>query len=505
MSRPRSCGLPALPAAPVFVEGAGGDGSSAASPPARTEGPPPPSPPPEGERSGNGAPGTDGRGPLDARAEARSRDPVSPPLRRELRNRLRRMWPLEGAALLGGEALDEMLHLLEVQEGFLSLLDDVVADDPEDRELVREAREAGERVRGRLLLFLRTLKDGIPDRRPLDVSDFIAGISGRLARLVGEEVRLRLAPASRVLRIEGNAELLERAITHLVANARAASAPGDTIRVSWGRAAEEEVPKPGAELVRIVVQDQGTGISRELLPWAFEPFFSSWGGEGPEGGRTANRGMGLPVVQAIVEGHGGWVDIRSAPGRGTEVVLFLPLARPMVDSDPAERETGVRGRILLVEDEPLLGRLLQRTLSRHALQVDRAEVPEEAERLWSRIGDDVDLVIVERLLPGHRKGEDLAAALRRSRPDLPVLLLDRRAGEGSGSVRVVTESGEELPVLNRPFVPGDVLGAVRRILARAPATRQSAAEDEDPGPPSGTGGGPGGGVPPGDRGGIVLH
>jgi CheY-like chemotaxis protein len=454
-----------------------------------------------------------------ASGDARASGAPSPPGlrggRREVRGRIRPLPGLEGAALLGGDAAGNLLHILEIQSGYLGLLDEVTAGTPRDRELVEEAREAGERVRDGLVAFLTSLREGIPGREPMDLTSFLGEISGRLSRELGNGFRLRLAPAAEILRIQGNPRLLERALLHLVRNAREASEPGTAVRVSWGRWKSPDASPSDPEMVRILVEDQGGGIPGQALPWVFEPFFS--GRKGAEGERSAEagRGLGLPVVQAVVEGHGGWVDLRSRPGEGTEVAIHLPLVFPETAEDAVQgREAAsvagalVAPRILVLEDEPLLARLLDRILTRSGFRVTVVEAPEDASHVWRRLEGDVDLVIVERVLTGGRDGLEFTEAWRQERPGLRVMVLDRRASapeEGESA----PDSLEGFPLLTRPFQPADVVGAVRRALARSGEGEGPEAGPSDPSRHPGPRGGdddlPEPPDPPGAPGGVVLH
>lgn len=422
--------------------------------------------------------------------------PPGPPGRRSVRGRMRPLPSLEGAALLGGESAGELLHLLEVQSGYLALLDQVVQDDPADRELVEEARTAGDRVRDGLLTFLASLREGIPGREPLDLTEFLAGISGRLSRLGGDEVRLRLAPASRSLRVRGNPRLLERAMSHLVRNARDASPPGSAIRLSWGAWSPGEAE---SEVARVVVEDQGSGISPRDLPWIFEPFYTAGSDPaGPESSAGQRGGLGLPVVQAVVEGHGGWVDVESRPGEGTRVAIHLPLTAPALEAEPAAPEAAeeepaepARPRILVIEDEPMLARLLERILARNGFRVTLVEAPEDAAHAWRSLEGDVDLVIVERVLTGGRSGVAVTEPWRGEHPHLPLLVLDRTAAPSPADEEGPREVDGH-PLLTKPFQPADVVAAVRRVLAsREPRS------DPSPDPPTGPS--------RGRRGGVVLH
>jgi signal transduction histidine kinase len=80
------------------------------------------------------------------------------------------------------------------------------------------------------------------------------------------------------------------------------------------------VPEPGngsRPYFRLEVRDQGAGIPPDVLPHVFEPFFTTKGvGEG--------TGLGLSVTHGIIDDHGGWIDVRSDPGRGTVFCVFLP-------------------------------------------------------------------------------------------------------------------------------------------------------------------------------------
>jgi CheY-like chemotaxis protein len=457
--------------------------------------------------SGSGP--TPGRLAAGSGPTAPSRSHGAPGPRREVRGRIRPLPGLEGAALLGGESAGELLHLLEIQSGYLGLLDEVVAGAPRDRELVEEAKEAGKRVRDGLVAFLTSLREGIPGREPMDLTSFLGEISGHLSRELGSGFRLRLAPAAEILRIQGNPRLLERALMHLVRNAREASEPGSAIRISWSRWKAPDASPSDPEVARILVEDQGGGIPAQALPWVFEPFFSGKRSE-DEGRDDRGRGLGLPVVQAVVEGHGGWVDLRSRPGEGTEVAIHLPLAisAPALEAISRGDATPTPGtlaapRILVLEDEPLLARLLDRILTRSGFRVTVVEAPEDAGEVWRRLDGDVDLVIVERILTGGRSGLELTEDWRRERPDLRIMVLDRRAPAPEPG-ETAPGSLKGFPLLTRPFQPADVVGQVRRALAKGV---------EEPGRPGPEGGGepvtghdgPQGPDAPRGPGGVVLH
>ncbi len=115
-------------------------------------------------------------------------------------------------------------------------------------------------------------------------------------------------------------------LDNLVSNAIKYSDPGSAIRVSVGGDGDQ---------VELRVADQGQGISAEQLGRLFEPF--ARGETRPTGGERSS-GLGLAIVQRIVEGHGGRIEVTSRPGEGSTFVVFLPVAGPAA-ADPPQRKT----------------------------------------------------------------------------------------------------------------------------------------------------------------------
>jgi signal transduction histidine kinase len=385
---------------------------------------------------------------------------------RELRARLARLRAMEGSGILAADLAHELLHLLEIQDGYLALLDPSLAHRPEDRELLAEAREAGTRARTRVHGFLRWTRDGLTSLHPLELNAFLGRIGSRLGKLTGEKVALTLIPSFEKLPVRSHPDLLERAVDELIRNARRASPEGGKVRVQVTRSRGPS----GREVARLIVEDDGEGISPRDLPWIFEPFFSRDGnGDGESRGRV---GLGLPLVQAVTEGHGGWVDLASVRGKGTRVTLTLPLlveavAQPeahAAEAPPAE----VRPQILLLEDDPFLARLLRRALSRGGFEVLSASSVAEAERVLTRAGGRIAAVTAERELEGGGKGMAVVRAARRTRPELPALVLDRggrdTAEERLQALRKREGIPTEVPLLAPPFEPGRIVETLRALM-----------------------------------------
>jgi CheY-like chemotaxis protein len=401
------------------------------------------------------------RAPPDPRA-ARWPDPSAPEPEaglREIETRLPRLRPLEGAALLGAELGEDLLHLIDVHDATLRLLDRVV--EGEGAELASELRELSQDLRKGVASMVRVPRSGMTGGEVVDVGEVLSGAVRRFAEISGGDVRLLVSPAADVLPVRGDPALLERVVRNLVANARQATGHAGRIRLSWERARVEgglrgEGEEP-VDLALIRVEDDGAGIRPEHLPWIFEPYFTT-------GGKGHHSGLGLSTVQAVVEGHGGWVDVRSTVGEGTTLSVHLPLAREPVGARPRVTEAPhpEAAGILVIEDEPALARLLVRVLEAEGYRVSLANSEASARRSWAESEGSVDLVLLERKLAGAPDGSALARGWKRRRPDLRVMLVDR----GGDPERPLPGDPWIDAVLRPPFDPGTLVRLVAEELDR---------------------------------------
>jgi CheY-like chemotaxis protein len=212
---------------------------------------------------------------------------------------------------------------------------------------------------------------------------------------------------------------------------------------------------PG-EFATLAVRDTGCGMDAVTRAHVFEPFFTT---KGPGLG----TGLGLATVYGIVRQNGGFIEVQSEPGRGTDMTLWLPRSREAGDADaaavalPALRGTET---ILLVEDEEQVLTLTRRVLERHGYTVLAAASPEAALTALTGHRASVALLITDVVMPGMN-GRLLCQQVHAVRPDVRCLFVsgytaDIIAHQGVG------DSGVRL--LQKPFAPNDLLRAVREIL-----------------------------------------
>ncbi|MFN3512526.1 MAG: PAS domain-containing protein [Phenylobacterium sp.] len=378
---------------------------------------------------------------------------------------LTRAQRLETLGRLTGGVAHDFNNLLTVVIGGLDLILKHAADPGRVRRLAEAALAAGrrgERLTRQLLAFSRRQELSL---EVVDLAALIEQIEPLLRRAVGESVELvvdcEAAPATSRI----DPAQFEAALLNLVANA-ADALPGRTGRVEIAlgrvRLAEDEVrgAAPG-DYLRLAVTDDGEGMSPETLERAFEPFFTT-----KDVG--AGTGLGLAQVYGFAGQVGGAAALRSAPGQGTTVSLYLPYAPEAARSEAVEAALDLpaaRGaRVLLVEDDAAVRAVTESMLTELGCQVVSAPDGRQAlARLQS--GESFDLLITDVVMPGGMSGVELARTARTRDPLMPIVLTTGYAGE-----RLDEEpDGPAWPILRKPF-RAEQLGAILRgaLKARTP-------------------------------------
>jgi signal transduction histidine kinase/ActR/RegA family two-component response regulator len=338
----------------------------------------------------------------------------------------------------------DFLGLLAVLLARVGLVRERVTD-PElsgDLALAEEAAwRAAEAVRGFLGFAPGARTENL---RPLDLAEVVKGAlddATRRAEARGDrvpEIGLAVEPLPPV---RGDGDELREALGRLLDNGVEAVADGGeiSIRARWD----------AGRRVEVVVEDTGPGMEDAVRARALEPFFSTRG--------PGRLGLGLPVVQAIVERHRGTLEVTSAPGQGTRVRLLLPTAAGARSSSrPAAPATA---RILVVEDEAAVREALVEALARHGHVALAASDGEEALALLER--EPFEAAVVDLALAG-RSGLEVAQAAKRRRPGTPVIVVT--AWPGRLHAAAVRASGVD-QVLEKPVAAAQVLESLERLLA----------------------------------------
>jgi two-component system, cell cycle sensor histidine kinase and response regulator CckA len=376
-----------------------------------------------------------------------------------LQNQLLQAQKLESVGRLAGGIAHDFNNLLTVINGYSDLLlRELSCDDPK-RELVTEIREIGRRAASLTRQLLAFSRKQIRHPQPLILDATIGDMQHMIARLLGEDMQLKMLLNAGDAAIFADPGQLDQVLMNLVVNARDAMPNGGTLIV------ETKVPdidEPGyaeshtRSWVMIAVRDTGTGMDEATQAHLFEPYFTT-----KEIGKGS--GLGLSTIHGIVTQSGGHIQVESAPGCGTTFRIFLPrMESPLPILKGIEETTNLFGTetVLVVEDESSVRSYTLAALKAYGYRVHAAEDAQAALLIVEREGDGIDLALTDLVMP-HMSGRDLAVRLAQLQPSLKVLYM---SGYSSDMVarHGILEDG--LTLVEKPFSPEQLALKVREVL-----------------------------------------
>jgi PAS domain S-box-containing protein len=383
--------------------------------------------------------------------------------RRAMEEQLAQSQKLEAVGLLTGGVAHDFNNLLTVIIGNLDIIAHA-ASTPERRaravELAKRSAQRAATLTQQLLAFSRRQP---LNPKPEDVNRLVAGASELLRPLLGESIALETVLSGGLWLTDVDANQLESALVNLALNARDAMPGGGKLTIETANAHLDEMYRSQGNLdvalgqyVQICVTDTGTGMDKDVLNHAFEPFYTTK----PIGQGT---GLGLSQVYGFVRQSGGNVKIYSEVGHGTTVKIYLPRIAsnkvPKVERELERAPIGGSETILLVEDDRDVREFAGDTLRELGFNVIEASDGARALDFLTR-NPTIDLLFTDVGLPGLN-GRQLAEKARALRPELPVLFT---TGYARNAIVHQGRLDEGVQLLTKPYTREQVAARIREIL-----------------------------------------
>ena len=318
-----------------------------------------------------------------------------------------------------------------------------------------EAQEGAARVRGIVRDLKAFSRSEDAQSAPVDLHRMLNSAANMAANEIRHCARLVKDYSLAPLAVEGNESRLGQVFLNLLVNAAQAIPDGAADRNEIRLVTRAE---PDGRIL-VEVRDTGPGMTPQVLGRLFTPFFTTK----PKGVGT---GLGLSICHQIISTHGGEIRVESEPGRGTLFRVWLPPAGAEVVATralPVMLPVGQRGRVLIVDDEILLGSAISRVLSRHHAAVVVGSGKEALQLLAT--DSNFDVILCDMMMP-EMSGPQLYEEIAALRPELAGRMVFLSGGAFTESARAFLDRIPNLR-LDKPFEIGQLLSVIAQFLLRA--------------------------------------
>ena len=376
---------------------------------------------------------------------------------RQWQDRIRHSETMDAIGELASGVAHDFNNQLTGILGYAEMLSERVAD-PAVHRYASRIKTAAMRAADLTRQLLAFSRKGRYVTVPVDVHKVVSEVVAFLEHSIDKRISVQQDLRARPHFVLGDPTQLQSALLNLALNARDAMPQGGDLVFATSvvtLSADPSNPElePGA-YVQVRITDTGTGMDAQTMRHLFDPFFTT-----KEQGR--GTGLGLAAVHGAVKSHRGTICVASQIGKGTTFSVCLPaLERSATGHETESRAIRGEARILVIDDEPLTRDLVADILTALGYQVTACDNGVEAIEWYRRSWQQVDLVIVDMVMP-HLCGRDTFMALRRVNPDAKVLLV---SGHGlDGEVQGTLDDGA-LGFVQKPFTQAELSRKVAEAL-----------------------------------------
>ena len=383
--------------------------------------------------------------------------------RKLLENQIIQSNRLESVGALAGGVAHEFNNLLTSIMGYTQLgITGLSPGDPvcSDLEAVLKAAQRASKLASQLLVFSRKQ---VSEPKDFDLNQQIMNSMKLLRTVFDKDVEFAVILSPDLPYVSADPDQIDQVLMNLVVNARDAMPKGgklviETTNLNVDQALAKRWDCPPGKYVSLVVKDSGVGMDEEVKRKLFDPFFTT-----KDTGK--GTGLGLSICYGIIKQAGGHIEVTSGVNNGTTFSICLPTSTKAAPAQPKdqEREPLSNGNetVLLAEDEPMIRSMCTRLLFDNGYQVLEAANGEEALRLAQKHpAGSIDILVTDVVMP-RMSGIELARCLGESRPDIKILITSGYTDEApifEGSMNA------NIPYLQKPFMPSDLLRKVRDVL-----------------------------------------
>ncbi len=396
--------------------------------------------------------------------------------RRELEERLRQSQKLKAITTLAGGIAHDFNQILMGVRGQAELLRENMSGQSAAQRVASvldTAAERGAELTRKVLEFARETPPK-ESTEPTCLHNIVEEVCSLLQHSLEKTIDVERELSAERSHLIGDRGALQQLVMNLAVNARDAMEAGGELRFTTHdfhlqRSEAHRYPElePG-DYIRLDVRDTGCGMERETLERIFEPFFTT-----KEQGK--GTGLGLSAAYGVVRKHGGTLRVDSQVGEGTCFSLWFPVSaavdRPAPVKAPLPAVRG-HGLVLLVDDEQIVRLTATALLESIGYEVLVASNGVEAVELFSQRSEEIDVVLLDLIMP-EMDGRECFAAMRKIDARVPIVL---SSGWGYETARQDFPEEGLAGLITKPYPS---IGEFSRILAGAIAKRGRDEDEEE--------------------------
>jgi len=343
---------------------------------------------------------------------------------RQLERQLRQSQKMEAIGTLAGGIAHDFNNILGIILGNVELAMTAADDHNPLRPNLEKIKAAGTRAKDLIAQLLSYTRRSEIETRSIDMGELVHQALKLMRASIPTHIDIQCPPADQSIIVVGDETQLNQILLNLCTNAAQSMETGGgtlTVRLApitlTTNILTDTGELPAGEYARLTVVDTGPGIDPCIRERLFEPYFTTKQ-------RNKGTGMGLAVVHGIVKTHEGAIRVKSEPGCKTAFQVYLPLADAPAEATPCDTAAPFqrgRGRILLVDDEPMIVDMMQQMLELMGYEVCAQTDSTRALALFRQQEDTFDLVVTDMAMPGI-PGDRLAEKMKALRPRMPIVL-----------------------------------------------------------------------------------
>jgi PAS domain S-box-containing protein len=381
---------------------------------------------------------------------------------KQLERQLIQAQKMESLGTLAGGVAHDFNNLLTGMIGYAALIRKLATPaDPIYRyaETIEKSGQRAADLTRQLLVFARSRPLEITQ---IDLNEVVRETLLLMKHSLGKQISLVVNLALSPCYIEADPIQMEQVLINLCINARDAMPNGGQLTINTYHALSNQAHSPSWKIdpptpcVVLSVCDTGLGIDEKTRARIFDPFFTT-----KEPGK--GTGLGLAMVYGIVSQHRGHITVESEPGIGATFNVYLPALLTKNPQQQASQELALdrfRGRILIVDDEPVIRLLLQDALKEFGVTTYIAGNGQEAVQFYRTHGTPIDLVLLDMVMP-EMGGRETFWQLRAIDPNVRILLMSGYSSDDT--VEMLLKAGAK-GFLRKPCNASELLSAVKKAL-----------------------------------------